>query len=84
MAITPAALTSVPVDDICHAIDNHVCGIWGNVSAEARAENEHALLTDSPLLSVYHAPDGKEFRVLTTGDRFTTTVHLPSDSILNH
>ena len=43
--------------------------------------NETALLSGGRLLSVYHARNGVELRVLTTGDRLTTNVYLPSDSI---
>ena len=80
LVITPGVLTSASVDEICHAIDSHVCGNWGDVSAIARNTNDNALLTGGQLLSVYQAPDGVELRVLTTADRLTTTVHLPSES----
>ncbi len=84
LVITPAALTTIPAEEIYSAIDRHVCGQWGDIPAEAHAANERGLLSDAPLRSVYHAPDEREFCILTTGDRLTTTVHLPSDSIANH
>lgn len=82
LSITRGALTSIPAEDIYRALDNHVCGKWGEVSAEAHAENESALLGSAPLLSVFRTSNGSEFRVLTFGNRSQTIVHLPSDSIL--
>ncbi len=76
LVITPAALSGIPPEEIYHGINCHVCGLWGAVADDARAANDNALRTGSPLLSVYHTPEGMEFRVLTTGDRSTTTVHL--------
>jgi hypothetical protein len=83
LVITPAALQAGSPDEICRAIDRHVCGQWGDLSDGDRAANESALSTASRLLSVYHTPTGTELRVMTTGDRFTTTVHLPSDPVCN-
>jgi hypothetical protein len=83
LVITPAALLASSTDDICRAIDRHVCGQWGDVSEDERAANELALSTASRVLSVHHTPTGTELRVITTGDRFSTTVYLPSDRSLN-
>ena len=80
MVITPAVLRSHSVDEICRAIDRHVCGEWGDVSDVARAANETALLSGGRLLSVSH-PRGLALRVLTTGDRLTTTVHLSGERL---
>lgn len=80
LVITPAALKAVvSVDDICHAVDRHVCGQWGSVSDAVRAANEAALVSGGRLLSVYKA-HGIELRIMTSADRLTTTVHLPTDS----
>jgi len=79
LIITPAALLGVDVEEIYYAIDRHVCGIWGNVSDAARTANESALASRAPLLSVYRLADGTALRVLTTGDRLTTTVDLPDE-----
>ena len=80
LVITPDALQSIPEDDICRALDRHVTGQWGDLSDHDRAANELALSTASRLLSVYHTDTGTEFRVMTTGNRFTTTVFLPHPS----
>jgi hypothetical protein len=81
LVITPAALETIPSDEICRAIDRHVCGQWGDLSAADLAANELALETGAALRSVFHATEtGKEFVVLTVADRTTTTVFLPTDS----
>jgi hypothetical protein len=80
LSITPAALEAIPSDEICCAIDSHVCGRWGDVSAADHAANEFALQTGQPLRSVYHTTADKiPFIVLTTADRATTAVRLLSE-----
>jgi hypothetical protein len=79
LVISPAALQTISEDEICRAIDKHVLGQWGDVSDHERDANELAISTASPLLSVYHTNAGMELRVLTTGDRLTTTIYLPSE-----
>lgn len=79
LVITPAVLSTTSVDDICRAIDRHVCGIWGDVSQGVRNANESALRNSGQLLSIYHATCGTQLRVLTTADRLTTTVHLSGE-----
>lgn len=81
LIITPAVLMGVPVDEICYAIDRHVCGLWGDVCDVTRVANEAALLSGGRLLSVYHASDGTDLRVLTTGDRLITIAYLPSEPV---
>ena len=76
LVITPAVLSGASVDDICRAVDAHVCGFWGDANHQA---NETALLSGGRLLSVYPIRNDFELRVLTTADRLTTTVHLPED-----
>jgi len=76
VVITPDALEAIPADDICRALDRHVCGDWGDVDGAA---NELALQSGLRLLSVYHTADGAKFFVLTTADRNLTTILLPVD-----
>jgi hypothetical protein len=80
LVVTPAVLTAVSVDDICRAIDRHVCGVWGEVPDLVRITNECGLSYGGHLLSAYHVTNGVELRILTASDRLTTTIHLPSDS----
>jgi hypothetical protein len=79
LVITPAALEAVPADDICNAINRHVCGDFGDLDATDRKENELALRAGLRLLSVYHATNGTKFYVLTEACRTITTILLPSD-----
>ena len=43
LVITPAALESIPADDICNAINRHICGDFGDLDDADRRENELAL-----------------------------------------
>ena len=79
LVITPAALEAVPADDICNAINRHVCGDFGDLDAADQRENELALRSGLRLLSVYHATDGTKFWLITEADRRLTTILLPSD-----
>lgn len=79
LVITPAALESIPADDICNAINRHVCGDWGDLVPAEREENELALKNGLHLMSVYHASNGTKFYVLTEALRTVTTVLLPAD-----
>ena len=79
LVITPAALEAVPADDICNAINRHVCGDFGDLDAADRRENELALRAGLRLLSVYRATNGTKFYVLTEACRTITTILLPSD-----
>jgi hypothetical protein len=79
LVITPAALEAVPADDICNAINRHVCGDFGDLDADDRRENELALRAGLRLLSVYHATNGTKFWLITEADRRLTTILLPSD-----
>ena len=79
LVITPAALEAVPADDICNAINRHICGDFGDLDAADRRENELALRAGLRLLSVYHATNGIKFLLITEADRRLTTILLPSD-----
>ena len=81
LIITTATLQTLTLDEICLALDRHILGQWGDLSDHDRAANELALSTGSRLLSVYHTGSGMEFRVLTTGDRFTTTMYLSTELV---
>lgn len=81
LVISPAVLKVAHVDDICRAINRHVCGIWGDVPDLVRITNESGLAWGGHLLSAYPLPGGTELRVMTTANRLTTTVHLRDESI---
>ena len=79
LVITPNALETIPADDICQALDRHVCGDWGDVDEHDRQENELALHTGLRLRSLYQTGTGARFHVLTNAERSSTTVLLPED-----
>ena len=76
---TPAALQSLSVEDICRAIDRHVCGEWGMVSEDDRAENEFALRHGFRVVSLFASAQGERFLVMSECDRSVTTVLFPCD-----
>jgi hypothetical protein len=83
LIISSAALQALSTDEICLAVDHHICGQWGDISDRDRAANELALSTGAPLLSVYRTDTGTEVRVLTTSNRFATMIYLPTDTTPN-
>ncbi len=80
LVITPAALETLPPEEMYRAIDRHVCGDWGDLEGDDRAENELALRIGSRLVSVFHTATGTKFFVVTDADRTTTTIQLPADN----
>lgn len=76
---TPGALADIPGDVRVAALARHARMDWGDVDAEARAENELSLREGFRLLSVYHTPTGVEFWIITEADRSATTILLPSE-----
>jgi len=79
IVITSAALQVLSVEDICRAIDAHVCGQFGLVSDADRAENEFALQHGLRVMSVFESKGGVRFLVMTSADRTVTTLLLPCD-----
>jgi len=79
LVITPAALEAVPADDICNAINRHVCGDFGDLDAADKKENEFALRAGLRVMSAYRASNGNKFWLITEASRELTTVLLPSD-----
>ena len=76
---TPNAIQSLLNEDILIGIDRHQAGDWGDVSAEDRQANDHALVEGTRLLSVYHTANGTKFWIITEADRSASTVLLPED-----
>ena len=79
LVITPAALEAVPADDICNAINRHVCGDFGDLDDADKKENEFALRAGLRVMSAYRASNGNKFWLITEASRELTTVLLPSD-----
>jgi hypothetical protein len=57
----------------------HAVGDWGDVSAEAAAENDFSVGRPLRILSAYVAENGTRFWVITEADRSATTVLLPEE-----
>jgi len=81
IAITRAALRTIPAEEIYRGIDRHVCGDWGVVNESERAQNEFSLRHGFRLLSVYETGEGVKFQVTTDARRTKTTVLLPHETI---
>jgi len=79
VVITPAALHTVPHEDVVRALRRHLTGDWGELDEHDRAENELSLKQGFRLLSAYTAGNGTKFWIITEADRSATTVLLPSD-----
>jgi hypothetical protein len=79
LVITTNALEAIPADDICNAINRHVCGDWGDLDPADRTENEQALQNGFHVMSAYYTSNGTKFFVLTEARRTVTTVLLPAD-----
>jgi hypothetical protein len=78
--LTPAAADVIERDPASgNAIRRHAGGDWGDVSPEARAENDRALTTGARVLSAYHTALGEQFYIVTRGDRSRTKVLLPHE-----
>lgn len=79
VAITPAAASALPPEEVALALRRHRRGDWGDLSAHDRRQNDHALAQGGRLLSVYRSRAGVRFYVLTEADRSLTTLLLPED-----
>ena len=65
-------------------LTRHLAGDWGDLDAEDRAANEHALTTGARILSAYVLPNGDRLWLLTEaaddeGVRRTSTLLLPDE-----
>jgi hypothetical protein len=78
---TPAAMRALAdaAANPVHYLARHATGDWGEVRAEDRAANDHALRTGGRLLSEYRLRTGVRLWVLTEADRSASTLLLPSD-----
>jgi hypothetical protein len=74
IVLTPTALQSLSVEEICRAIDRHCVGDWGLVCEADRAENEFALQHGLRVMSVFESKGGVRFLVMSECDRSVTTV----------
>jgi hypothetical protein len=64
--------------DAFQLLGYHVCGLWGDLSAEDSLANEEAIETGLRILSSYALRGGKLW-IITEGDRSATTLLLPEE-----
>lgn len=76
---TRGAADAIPESVTLAALWRHLSGDWGDVCDADKAANNRALRDGDRLLSVYHAPDGVKFWIITEADRSATTVLLPDE-----
>jgi hypothetical protein len=60
-------------------LERHESGDWGEVSEEAKKENDLSVEEGFRILSVYSLKDGTKIWILTEDDRSVTTLLLPDD-----
>jgi hypothetical protein len=78
---TPAALEALRAVNVSvgQLLSRHLCGDWGDLSAEDRVQNDLALKTGLRVLSCYVLPGNGTVWIITEWDRSMTTVLLPGD-----
>ena len=65
-------------------LDRHICGDWGNLSADDRALNDEAVQNGSRICSAYRTRSGTKILVIAeaaddNGQRAVTTILLPDE-----
>ena len=77
---TPGALDLVRAHglDVVGLLHRHRAGDWGAVSDHDARANDHAVGSDSRVLSAYETRGGRLW-IVTEADRSATTVLLPSE-----
>jgi hypothetical protein len=83
---TPAALRVIERAGQSPAefLDRHICGDWGNLSADDRALNDEAIQDGSRIFSAYRTRTGTKIWVITEaaddhGQRAATTILLADE-----
>jgi len=60
-------------------LERHESGDWGEVSEEAKKENDLSVEEGFRILSVYSLKDGTKIWLITEADRSVTTFLLPDE-----
>ncbi len=76
---TPGVLAVTSSQQLLEALERHLTGDWGDVSAEDAQANEDAVMQGYRVFSVYQMDDDNRFWIITEADRSSTCVLLPSD-----
>ena len=75
---TPGVLRELDEAWVAELLARHQGGDWGDVGAEDRHLNDHALRNGGRLLSAYDTQAGRIW-IITEADRSATTILLPSE-----
>lgn len=76
---TPAALAIITPQQLLEALERHLTGDWGDVTAEDAQANEDAVAHGYRVFSVYQLADDNRLWIITEADRSSTSALLPSD-----
>jgi len=78
---TPNALDLLISLDVASAnlLERHAAGDWGDIDAEDRGLNDHALQIGARVFSVYAVGAEARAWIITEADRASTTILLPSE-----
>ena len=79
IVMTHSAMNWLAEEDIFRAIQRHQAGDWGDVSEEDRSANDQALVSGTPMVSVYRTPQGITFWLITEADRSVITIFFSED-----
>ena len=79
---TPGALSALGAEGVTPfaLLSRHLSGDWGELTQEARDENELSLREGFRIFSAYKLPrTGQRIWVITEADRSATTLLLPDE-----
>ena len=60
-------------------LSRHLCGDWGDLCQDDKAENELSLKYGFRLVSSYQVTDTEKLWIITEADRSVTTLLLPAE-----
>ena len=60
-------------------LSRHLCGDWGDLCQDDKAENELSLKYGFRLVSSYQVMDTEKLWIITEADRSVTTLLLPAE-----
>lgn len=66
--------TPLNLFSVIDSLHRHRTGDWGTVGERGRQRNDQAVLAGTCLLSSYRDYSGRDFWIVTTADRSSTTV----------
>lgn len=79
VVMTPGAADSLSPQEMSFALQRHLSTDWGELDADDKRANDHALQCGGRLLSAYTSLRGELFWIITEADRSATTILLPHE-----